>query len=211
MDLSSDQDLTMAIMNLISIEEHFLFTGVKTEKTCYYDLLKEIREIRKTLLKEIVTEYEGEVWCISKHLLAASMRLMEVGTKQLGMGNDKKAYEFFQKAFDLYSLFWGVNTNLINTKDLKKISTDYDINDENLANHDDDETQTSKKRTSIVSKLGSIVKNARKIDAFTFLGISIAFFTIWVSLNLMPLAKNIMYVAGLTYFIAFLVIIKKGK
>jgi hypothetical protein len=26
MDLSSDQDLTIAIMNLISIEEHFFFT-----------------------------------------------------------------------------------------------------------------------------------------------------------------------------------------
>ena len=30
MDLSSDQDLSVALMNLISIEEHFFFTGVKT-------------------------------------------------------------------------------------------------------------------------------------------------------------------------------------
>ena len=32
MDLSSDQDLTIAIMNLVSIEEHFFFTGAKTGK-----------------------------------------------------------------------------------------------------------------------------------------------------------------------------------
>ena len=83
MDLSSDQDLSIAIMNLISIEEHFFFTGAKLGKTSYYDLVREAREMRKDLLKRIIKEYEGEVWCISKHLLSASMRLMEVGTKQL--------------------------------------------------------------------------------------------------------------------------------
>ena len=38
MDLSSDQDLSIAIMNLVSIEEHFFFTGAKTGKPEYYDL-----------------------------------------------------------------------------------------------------------------------------------------------------------------------------
>src|SRR3989338_11192782 len=84
MDLSSDQDLSIAIMNLISIEEHFFFTGIKTGKSSYFDLLAQVRSMRQELLKKIIKEYEGEVWCISKHLLAASMRLMEVGTKQLG-------------------------------------------------------------------------------------------------------------------------------
>ena len=92
MDLSSDQDLSIAIMNLVSIEEHFFFTGGKTEKTEYFDLIKEVREMRKELLKKIIKDYEGEVWCISKHLLAASMRLMEVGTKQLGLGKKEEAY-----------------------------------------------------------------------------------------------------------------------
>jgi hypothetical protein len=36
-DLSSDQDLSIAVMNLISIEEHFFFTGAKLGKTEYYD------------------------------------------------------------------------------------------------------------------------------------------------------------------------------
>lgn len=31
-DLSSDQDLSIAIMNLISIEEHLVFSGAKTGK-----------------------------------------------------------------------------------------------------------------------------------------------------------------------------------
>ena len=71
LDLSSDEDLS------ISIEEHLFFTANKTNKDKYYALLNEIREIMKTLLKEIIKDYDGEVWCISKHLLAASMRLME--------------------------------------------------------------------------------------------------------------------------------------
>ncbi|MBU0744335.1 MAG: hypothetical protein KKE11_03085 [Gammaproteobacteria bacterium] len=121
MDLSSDQDLTIAIMNLIGIEEHFFFSGAKTGKNEYFDLIKEVRDIRKELLKKIIVEYEGEVWCISKHLLAASYRLMEVGTKQLELGNKKEAYDFFTKAYNLYSLFWGLVMKIIPITDIKKI------------------------------------------------------------------------------------------
>jgi hypothetical protein len=94
LDLSSDQDLSIAIMNLVSIEEHFFFTYSKTNKEKYLDLLQEVREIRKSLLKKIVKNPEGEEWCISKHLLAASMRLMEVGTKQLSLGKKEEAKAF---------------------------------------------------------------------------------------------------------------------
>ena len=113
-DLSSDQDLTIAIMNLISIEEHLIFSGAKTGKTSFYDLVQEVRELRKNLMLKIIPSYEGEVWCISKHLLASSMRLMEVGTKQQSMGHKEEAYQLFNQAYDLYCLFWGLNMNLVN-------------------------------------------------------------------------------------------------
>jgi len=112
MDLSSDEDLTIALMNLISIEEHLFFSGAKTGKTEYYDLLSEVRDVRKELLKKIVKDPEGEVWCISKHLLAASMRVMEVGTKSLSAGRKEEAKDLFEKSYSLYSLFWGLNMNL---------------------------------------------------------------------------------------------------
>lgn len=121
MDLSSDQDLSLAIMNLVSIEEHFFFTGAKTGKHEYYDMIKDVREMRKELLKKIIKEYEGEVWCISKHLLAASMRLMEVGTKELTVGRKESAYDLFGKAYNLYSLFWGINMKLVSLGEVKKI------------------------------------------------------------------------------------------
>lgn len=109
LDLSSGEDLSIGIMNLISIEEHLFFTYGKLKNNKYLDLLNEVRLMRTELLKGIIKDYEGEVWCISKHLLAASMRVMEVGTKELKKGNKKKAEELFQKSYQLYSLFWGLN------------------------------------------------------------------------------------------------------
>ena len=144
MDLSSDQDLTVAIMNLISIEEHFFFTGVKTGKEEYFDLILEVRNIRKELLQKIVKDYEGEVWCISKHLLAATYRLMEVGTKQLDLGNKHEAIGFFTKAYNLYSLFWGVQMKIVPTNELKKI--------DDLALNKGDSSST------LTTKLGNLVR-----------------------------------------------------
>ena len=123
-DLSSDQDLSIAIMNLISIEEHLVFSGAKTGKTSYYDLIKDIRETRKNLLQKIIPSYEGEVWCMSKHLLATSMRLMEVGTKQQTLGHDEEAYKMFNTAYDMYCLFWGLNMGMMETQELKWIEPD---------------------------------------------------------------------------------------
>lgn len=147
MDLSSDQDLSIAIMNLVSIEEHLLFSGNKTEKTEYFDMINEVREMRKDLLKKIVKNPEGETWCISKHLLAASMRLFEVGTKQQSVGKKEDAYDLFRKSYNLYSLFWGINLNVINVGDVKKI-------DEQAVNKHDQE------KSGFMGKLGGLVKKA---------------------------------------------------
>lgn len=147
MDLSSDQDLSIAVMNLVSIEEHLLFTGNKTGKTQYFDMINEVREMRKDLLKKIVKNPEGEIWCISKHLLAASMRLFEVGTKQQSMGKKDDAYDLFRKSFNLYSLFWGLNLNLVDVGEIKK------IDDQAVNKHDQE-------KSGFMGKLGSLVKKA---------------------------------------------------
>ncbi len=171
-DLSSDQDLSIAVMNLISIEEHLVFSGAKTGKTSFYDLIEEIREMRKQLMQKMIKEYEGEVWCISKHLLGASYRLMEVGTKQQSMGNTKEAYDLFDKAYELYCLFWGLNMNAINLKDVSWVKDSgfnvKEIEDhlENLkiANQDvkfsKKATLKTEKRSGAISKLKDAVKNA---------------------------------------------------
>ena len=117
-DLSRDEDLSIAIMNLISLEEHFFFTAMKTENQKYLEMLNSVRDTRKKLLAKIVTNPKGEEWCISKHLLAASMRLIEVGTKELSKKNNEEANNFFTSAFELYSLFFAINLKMIKTEKL---------------------------------------------------------------------------------------------
>ena len=154
LDLSSGEDLSVAIMNLISMEEHFFFTYNKTKDSKYLDLLNEIREIRKSALKRIIKDCEGEVWCISKHLLAASMRFMEVGTKELTKGDKSDAEDMFQKSYQLYSLFWGLNLGVVQTKDIKQS----DSKEISFINEDPKPKVTS--TSSIFEKLGTLVQKA---------------------------------------------------
>ena len=132
LDLSSGEDLAVAIMNLIGIEEHMFFTSQKLGDTKYIDVLNTAREMRKELMKKIVKEGQGEVWCTSKHLLSASMRLMEVGTKSLTKGDKKEANDYFKKSFDLYNLFWGLNLGLVESKPQKITLIDQPLPQKNL-------------------------------------------------------------------------------
>lgn len=165
-DLSSDQDLTIGIMNLISIEEHLMFSGAKTGKTSYYDLIKQVREMRKNLMQKVIPAYEGEVWCISKHLLSASMRLMEVGTKQQTLNNDEEAYNLFNQAYELYCLFWGLNMNMLNVEDVKWIEDtkkDVDVISKkmNVINEIvENENIEKKEEIGVIGKMKNFVKKA---------------------------------------------------
>lgn len=149
LDLSSKEDLGIAVMNLISMEEHFFFTYEKTQDKKYLDLLNKIRNSRKELLAKIVKNPEGENWCISKHLLAASMRLMEVGTKKLGNKKEKDAKDLFDKAYALWNIFWGLNLNLIEVKDVKQ-QNEKEINNVEIEKG---------KKFNVFDKLGGIIKN----------------------------------------------------
>jgi hypothetical protein len=118
-DLSTSEDLSLAVMNLISLEEHFFFTGVKTKKDEYFDTSQEIRGIRKELLAELMPTHEGETWCISKHLLSATMRLIEVGNKLQSENKKVEAKKMFEKAYKVYSIFWALKLKLINGRFIK--------------------------------------------------------------------------------------------
>ncbi|MEK7212315.1 MAG: hypothetical protein AAB686_01400 [Patescibacteria group bacterium] len=123
-DLSSEEDLSLAVMNLVSLEEHFFMTGEKTQKPEYFDILAEVRELRKKLLGRLIdrSKHEGETWCITKHLLATTMRLMEVGTKAQGDGKKEEAKELFDQAYKMYSIFWGLRLNLLKLPDIKQMA-----------------------------------------------------------------------------------------
>ncbi|MBO4683178.1 MAG: hypothetical protein J5611_01195, partial [Alphaproteobacteria bacterium] len=162
LDLSSDQDLSIALMNLVSLEEHFFFSGAKTKQPGFYDLINVVRNMRKELMERIVDKsgkQGNEVWCISKHLLAASMRLYEVGTKAMGAGKKQDACTMFDKAYELYSLFWGLNMKMIDLSGVQEMEPEFygAIMDKDAKNNKEAEKQISESR-SAVQKLGEWVK-----------------------------------------------------
>ena len=125
-DLSTTEDLSLAVMNLISLEEHFFFTGVKLNKDEYFETSNEIRNLRKELLKELMPNHEGETWCISKHLLSSTMRLIEVGNKLSSENKKDEAKTMFERAYKVYSIFWALKLKLIDgqlIKDTAKTSS----------------------------------------------------------------------------------------
>ena len=92
LDLSVWEDLSIGLMNLVSLEEHAFFSYIKTNDKKFLDILENVREMRKELLKLIVKDDDGsEKWCMSKHFLASSMRLFEVGNRMLHEGKKDEA------------------------------------------------------------------------------------------------------------------------
>lgn len=163
-DLSSDEDLSIAVMNLISIEEHLFFTAQKTEDPKYLDMLNEVRAMRKGLLGKIVKNPEGEIWCISKHLLAGTMRLEEVGTKALGKGDKEGAAELFKKAYQLYSLFWGLNLKLMDVEDIDAKDDDDDMDEDSLKDESEEKIPSKHndngKKLNFLESLGKVLAKA---------------------------------------------------
>jgi len=110
LDISAWEDLSIGLMNLVSLEEHSFFSYVKTQDEKFLGILNVVRELRKKLLGLIVKkDDESEKWCMSKHFLASSMRLYEVGNRLLGEGKEKEAKDLYKDAAELYGLFWKLN------------------------------------------------------------------------------------------------------
>ena len=106
LDLSSDQDLTIGLMNLLFIED------MLSDKNS--DLFKMVSGVRGELMDRIVKKSDKNRQ-ISEQLLLESMQLMDAGDKSDGVA----AYQNYDAAYEKYSLFWGVNMGLVNKKDIK--------------------------------------------------------------------------------------------
>jgi hypothetical protein len=131
-DLSTAEDLSLAVMNLISLEEHFFFTASKTGKSEYFDMAGKVREIRKEAMKRLIGEHEGETWCATKHLLSAAMRLIEVGNKLNSEGKKDEAKKTYAEAYQVYSIFWALKLKLVDVKTVVSAKSDKPLSVEDL-------------------------------------------------------------------------------
>ena len=122
LDISAWEDLSIGLMNLVSLEEHCFFSYVRTQDDKFLKMLEAVRELRKKLLALIIKkDDDSERWCMSKHLLASSMRLFEVGNRLLHEGKEKEAKEMYKDSAELYGLFWALN---VESKGKIKINED---------------------------------------------------------------------------------------
>ncbi|MFZ2038398.1 MAG: hypothetical protein WAV11_00450 [Minisyncoccia bacterium] len=130
-DITSEEDLSLAVMNLIGVEEHLYFTAEKTKKPVYFEMLHEAREERKKLMKKLLPKNEGESWCLSKHLLSTTMRMMEVGTKLFTDGKKDEAKEMFDGAYKIYSMFWALRFGIMKAHEIQACAIPGTETDEN--------------------------------------------------------------------------------
>lgn len=126
LDLSAGEDLSIALMNIVSLEEHSFFSFVKTQDEKFLEILETCRELRKRLLAKLVNKDESETWCMSKHLLASSMRLYEVGNRLLHEKKADEAKQSYNDAAELYALFWKLNLGDKTNGSLPKNSIKYE-------------------------------------------------------------------------------------
>jgi len=73
-------------------------------------------------LARLIDKHEGETWCIGKHLLATTMRLMEVGSKLWGDNKRSEAEEVFGQAEEIYALFWAVRLKVVDAAAFKTMA-----------------------------------------------------------------------------------------
>ena len=106
LDLSSDQDLTIGLMNLLFIEDY-----ISNPES---NLSQMIAGVREKLMNRIVKKSDKNRQMLEK-LLLESMQLIDAGDKQSGVS----AYQKYDDAYEKYSLFWGINMGLIDKKDIK--------------------------------------------------------------------------------------------
>ncbi len=152
LDISRDEDLSIGVMNLISLEEHLYFSRMKTSDEKYLDMMEEIRKIRTDMMEKLLGETEAEEWCISKHLLAASMRLIETGNK-LKENNNINYKEAYERAFELYSLFWQIKLN-------DKEGFKDEITDSIREKNNEEDIKNDENKDNLIEKAKNFVKKA---------------------------------------------------
>ncbi len=100
LDLSSDQDLTIGLVNLVAIEQ----CAPDTE------IADMVRDIRRNLMMAMVQKSPVGMGVYEKaeQLLANVATMIDVGNKKMDSGDKNQAYSAFDTAYEAYVMFWGL-------------------------------------------------------------------------------------------------------
>ncbi|MBR5153239.1 MAG: hypothetical protein IKW57_00375 [Alphaproteobacteria bacterium] len=100
LDLSADQDLTIALMNMIAIEKN----------SNYPKLVQMVRDIRTDLMRPMLenVQYDGDIWPMSEKLLGKMAEQMDHGNHALESKKTQEAYAAYDAVFDAWVIFMGI-------------------------------------------------------------------------------------------------------
>lgn len=93
LDLSSDQDLTIALMNLVAIED----------ATPDSQIGEMVRNIRKTLMARMIADENTQVQ--AREYLSQAVQKMNKAKLTQEAGDNKVAYELYDSAYEAYVLY----------------------------------------------------------------------------------------------------------
>ena len=100
LDLSSDQDLTIALMNLIAIEDAYPNSQIA-------DIVNQVRvELMRPIVDKAVVK--GDVREVLEKLLAGVNAQIQIGDMAMDNGDMAAAYKAYDDAYEAYALFWGL-------------------------------------------------------------------------------------------------------
>lgn len=111
LDLSADQDLSIALMNLLMLERYATELG-------YADIFSNVFDLRQKLIMQILKDSSNVD--IAARLLTAAVIKMSNAIKLMDDGENDAAYAEFDMSYELYSMFWGINMGLIELDVVKK-------------------------------------------------------------------------------------------
>ena len=100
LDLSADQDLTIALMNMVAIEK----------QSSSPQLVQMVQEMRTNLMRPLLNNsvYEGDVWDASENMLNSAVLHMDAGLRALESGEKETAYVAFDSAYEAWVVFMGI-------------------------------------------------------------------------------------------------------
>jgi len=118
-DLGKFQELFAAVQHLTNIEDHLYQTAMETGKEEYLVMHQSIRKLRAKYLKMLMTNTEGNLWCIGKHLCAVTYRLKECASKWQDAKDINTSKIMLEDSKELTALFYYLNSSKEGTQNGK--------------------------------------------------------------------------------------------
>ncbi len=112
LDLSADQDLSIALMNLLILERQSLAFGCPA-------LYDSVYAMRQNLMTSILKD--KAINDVAARLLLVAMLDMDAGVRLLQDGDNAGAYKMFDSSYESYSMFWGINMGMVDKKVAEEI------------------------------------------------------------------------------------------